>query len=48
MNNINFDRMTYLQDPVDQIKTTGKELDISDDIVENACRALNKLNAEKV
>lgn len=48
LNNINFDRMTYLQDPVDQIKTTGKELDISDDIVENACRALNKLNAEKV
>ena len=40
--------MTYLQDPVDQVMTTGKELEIEEDILENACRALNKLNAEKV
>jgi DNA repair exonuclease SbcCD nuclease subunit len=48
LNNINFDRMTYLQDPIDQVMATGKELVIEDDILENACRALNKLNAEKV
>lgn len=44
----NFDKMAYLQDPIDQVKSTGIELNLDIDIVENACRALNKLNAEKV
>jgi hypothetical protein len=40
--------MTYLQDPIDQVKSTGIELSLDNAIVENACRALIKLNAEKV
>ena len=44
----NFDKMTYLQDPIDQVKSTGIELSLDNAIVENACRALIKLNAEKV
>ena len=44
----NFDKMAYLQDPIDQVKNAGLELNLDDAIVENACRALIKLNAEKV
>jgi hypothetical protein len=44
----NFDKMAYLQDPIDQVKNAGVELNLDDAIVENACRALIKLNAEKV
>jgi hypothetical protein len=40
--------MAYLQDPIDQVKNAGLELNLDDAIVENACRALIKLNAEKV